>query len=77
MLFRSVASVPHSVCNAFKTLVSIAVECDSYSFEKADAYKALVPKDAPAAAAEEYSRRDERPTQRPSVLVAPSTVIVH
>lgn len=51
--YPTVASVPHSVCNAFKTLVSIAVECDSYSFEKADAYKALVPKDAPAAAAEE------------------------
>lgn len=50
--YPTVASVPHSVCNAFKTLVSIAVECDSYSFEKADAYKALVPKAAPAAAEE-------------------------
>jgi len=48
--YPTIASVPHSVCNAFKTLVSIAVECDSYSFEKADAYKALVPKAAPAAA---------------------------
>jgi len=35
----TMASVPSSITNAFKTLVSIAVECDEYSFEKADAYK--------------------------------------
>jgi large subunit ribosomal protein LP0 len=33
------ASVPHSITNAFKTLVSIAVECEGYSFPKADQYK--------------------------------------
>lgn len=38
----TMASVPHSITNAFKTLVSIAVECDEYSFEKADEYKAAV-----------------------------------
>ena len=48
--YPTMASVPHSIHNAFKTIVSIAVECPSYSFEKADAYKALVPKDAPPAA---------------------------
>jgi len=38
----TMASVPHSMANAFKTLVSIAVECDEFSFDKADAYKAAV-----------------------------------
>jgi large subunit ribosomal protein LP0 len=33
------ASVPHSVANAFKAVVSIALGCDNYSFEEADAYK--------------------------------------
>jgi len=35
----TMASVPHSMANAFKTLVSIAVECEDYSFSKADEYK--------------------------------------
>ena len=38
----SAATVPVNMVNAFKTLVSIAVECEEYSFEKADAYKAAV-----------------------------------
>jgi large subunit ribosomal protein LP0 len=36
------ATVPHSIANAFKTLVSIAVECEDYTFEKANAYKKAV-----------------------------------
>jgi large subunit ribosomal protein LP0 len=40
--FPTMASVPNSMTSAFKTLVSIAVECESCSFEKADAYKAAV-----------------------------------
>jgi large subunit ribosomal protein LP0 len=42
--FPTMASVPNSMTSAFKTLVSIAVECDSCSFAKADAYKAAVKK---------------------------------
>jgi large subunit ribosomal protein LP0 len=42
--FPTMASVPNSMTSAFKTLVSIAVECDGYSFEKADAYKAAIAK---------------------------------
>lgn len=38
----TLASVPNSMSAAFKTLVSIAVECDEYSFAQADAYKAAV-----------------------------------
>lgn len=38
----TMASVPHSITNAFKTLVSIAVECEDYTFEKANAYKKAV-----------------------------------
>lgn len=37
--FPTLASVPHSIANAFKSLVAIAVECETFSFEKADAYK--------------------------------------
>lgn len=33
------ASVPHSIANAFRAIVSITVGCDNYSFEKADIYK--------------------------------------
>lgn len=32
-------SLPYSINNAFKTLVSIAVECEDYSFAKANEYK--------------------------------------
>jgi len=42
--FPNMASVPNSMSSAFKTLVAIAVECDGYSFPKADAYKAAVKK---------------------------------
>jgi len=35
----TLASVPHSIANAFKKLVAIAVECESFSFSKADKYK--------------------------------------
>lgn len=38
----TLASIPHSIANAFKTLVAIAVECDDFSFEKADPYKAYL-----------------------------------
>jgi large subunit ribosomal protein LP0 len=42
--FPTMASVPNSMTSAFKTLVAIAVECDSYSFPKADDYKKAVKK---------------------------------
>lgn len=38
----TLASIPHSIANAFKALVAIAVECDEYSFEKAEPYKAFL-----------------------------------
>jgi len=40
--FPTLASIPHSVANAFKTLVAIAVECESFSFKKADPFKAYL-----------------------------------
>jgi large subunit ribosomal protein LP0 len=40
--FPTLASVPHSVANAFKTLVAIAVELDGFSFKKADPFKAYL-----------------------------------
>lgn len=42
--FPTIASVPNSLTSAFKTLVSIAVELESSSFPKADAYKAALAK---------------------------------
>jgi large subunit ribosomal protein LP0 len=32
------ASVPHSIANAFKAVVAIALGCDNYSFKEADVY---------------------------------------
>lgn len=40
--FPTLASIPHSVANAFKSLVAVVVELDTFSFEKADAYKAFL-----------------------------------
>jgi len=44
------ASFPHSIANAFKTLVAITVELDNFTFAKAEPYKAFV-KDPTAFAA--------------------------
>jgi len=40
--YPTMASMPHSIANAFKNLVAIAVECESFSFEKADPFKAYL-----------------------------------
>jgi large subunit ribosomal protein LP0 len=36
------ASIPHSIGNAFRSLIAITVNLDEYSFEKADTYKAFL-----------------------------------
>jgi len=36
------ASIPHSIGNAFKSLVAVTINLDTYSFDKADAYKAFL-----------------------------------
>jgi len=36
------ASIPHSIGNAFKSLVAVVVNLDNYSFPKADTYKAFL-----------------------------------
>lgn len=40
--FPTLASIPHSIANAFKTLVAVAVECETFSFKKADPFKAFL-----------------------------------
>jgi len=35
----TLASLPHSIANAFKRLLAVAVQCDTYSFDKATKYK--------------------------------------
>lgn len=62
--YPTMASLPHSIANAFKTLVAIAVECDEFCFEKAAAYKAIAcpaPAPEPEAAAEEPAAAAEEP----------------
>ena len=36
------ASLPHSIGNAFKSLIAIAVNLDTYSFKEAEPYKAIL-----------------------------------
>lgn len=43
------ASVPHSIANAYKACLAITVQLPTFSFEKAEPYKALVGSAAPAA----------------------------
>lgn len=38
----TLASIPHSIANAFKALVAVAVECETFSFEKAEPFKAFL-----------------------------------
>jgi len=33
------ASIPHSIANAFKAILSVTLGCDNYSFDKADVYR--------------------------------------
>jgi len=40
--YPTLASIPHSIANAFKSLVAIAVECEEFTFEKAEPYKAFL-----------------------------------
>jgi len=40
--FPTLASIPHSIANAFQSLVAIAVECEDFSFEQAKPYKAFL-----------------------------------
>jgi len=37
--FPTMASVPHSIANAFKAIVSITIGLDSYTFDKAETFK--------------------------------------
>lgn len=37
--YPTLISVPHSIANAYKALVAVAVECETFSFEKADPFK--------------------------------------
>jgi len=71
------ASVTHSIANAFKAILSVTIELENYSFDKADIYKAYLADpsafcgggggdggggDAPAAAAvEEVVEEEEAP----------------
>jgi large subunit ribosomal protein LP0 len=36
------ASLPHSIGNAFRSLIAVTVNLDNYSFDKADAFKAFL-----------------------------------
>lgn len=40
--YPTIASMPHSIANAFKMLVAVAVECENFTFKKADPFKAYL-----------------------------------
>jgi large subunit ribosomal protein LP0 len=40
--YPTVASLPHSIGNAFKSLVAVAVNLDTYSFKQAEPFKAFL-----------------------------------
>jgi large subunit ribosomal protein LP0 len=50
--YATQASVPHSICNAFKAILAVTIGLESYSFAKADLYKKAmgIKVGAPAAA---------------------------
>ena len=37
--YPTLASLPHSIANAFKTILAVVVQLDGFSFPKADPYK--------------------------------------
>jgi large subunit ribosomal protein LP0 len=80
--YPTLASLPHSIANAFKTLVAIAVQCPGVTFEQAKPFKALLPApggdadagkakegDAPAAA-EEAAKPAEAAKEAPAAKTA-------
>ena len=48
--YPTLASLPHSIANAFKTVLSVVVKLDEFTFEKAEPFKAFI-KDPSAFAA--------------------------
>jgi large subunit ribosomal protein LP0 len=60
--YPTLASLPHSIANAFKALLAIAVECPEVTFKQAEAYKKALgsePKKAAAPAAIEAAAEEE------------------
>lgn len=53
MNYPTQASVPHSVANAFKAMIALTINLPTFSFDKADAFKAACPIEAAEAATEE------------------------
>jgi large subunit ribosomal protein LP0 len=37
--YPTLASLPHSIANAFKTILAVTVQLDTFSFPKADPFK--------------------------------------
>jgi large subunit ribosomal protein LP0 len=40
--YPTIASLPHVIGNAFKMLVAVAVECENFTFDKAEPFKAFL-----------------------------------
>jgi len=40
--YPTLASLPHSIANAFKSILAVVVQLDGFSFPKADPYKAYL-----------------------------------
>merc|ERR1712157_681470 len=61
--FPTQASVPHSIANAFKTILAVTVNLDNYTFDEAAPYKELLggkeAEDEPAEEAKEEEAKEE------------------
>jgi large subunit ribosomal protein LP0 len=42
LAYPTIASLPHVIANTFKILVAITVQCDNFTFEKAEPFKAFL-----------------------------------
>ncbi len=40
--YPTMASLPHSINNAFKMLLAVTVECENYTFDQAEPFKVIV-----------------------------------
>lgn len=41
--YPTMASLPHSIANAFKSILAVTVKCDNFSFPEADPFKVRHP----------------------------------
>jgi len=66
------ASLPHSIGNAFKSLVAVTVNLDTYSFPKAEPYKAFLADPTAFSSAAPVSNDGGAPAPTPAAAAPPA-----